>query len=123
GDALVGLDFHQIESFHWMPSGQIENAQLLLREELEEALRLRHEILSLADRDDPEAQAEKRRLFAASQDAIEKVRTLADLCVGAFFAEEKERARETERNRRLDLVEEWLDGERGARDEARSPDE
>lgn len=123
GDSLMGLDFQQIEAFHWKPSGQVENAQLLLREALSEAVALRQEILALADREDPQTQAEKRQLFVASQDAIEKVRVLADLCVGAFFAEEKGRARELERNRRLDLVEEWLDGERTARDESRSEEE
>lgn len=123
GDALVGLDFEQIEAFHWKPSAQVENAQVLLREELEEALRLRHEILALADRDDSATQEQKRRLFRASQEATERIRTLADLCVGAFFDEEKDREREKERSRRLDLVEEWLDGERLAADEGRSPDE
>ena len=69
------------------------------------------------------SQAEKRRLFEFSQQAIERVRLVADVCVGAFFAETKDAAREKERNRRLDVVERWLRFERQASDEGRSEEQ
>nr|WP_240807473.1 DNA methyltransferase [Polyangium spumosum] len=108
GDSLVGLDFKQIESFHWAPSGQTETVRVLLRDALDQAVELRQQLLALADHEDPASQAEKRRLFDFSQQAIERVRIVADACVGAFFAEEKDTAREKERTRRLDLVEAWI---------------
>ncbi|TKC98153.1 Eco57I restriction-modification methylase domain-containing protein [Polyangium fumosum] len=121
GDSLVGLDFKQIESFHWAPSGQTETVRVLLREALDQAVELRQQLLALADHEDPASQAEKRRLFDFSQQAIERVRIVADACVGAFFAEEKDAARKEERKRRLDLVEAWVgheNGEAGAELEA-----
>nr|MCU0657954.1 N-6 DNA methylase [Polyangiaceae bacterium] len=108
GDSLVGLDFKQIQSFHWAPSKQTEIFKDMLEEALEQAVSLRQQIASLAFHDDPDAQAEKRRLFDFSQQAIDRVRTIADACVGAFFAEQKDAAREKERNRRLDLIATWL---------------
>ncbi|RYZ17795.1 MAG: hypothetical protein EOO70_00910, partial [Myxococcaceae bacterium] len=108
GDSLVGLDFHQIAAFHWSPGKQTETFRPLLREALDQAVDLRQQIVALAHQDDPTAQVEKRRLFEFSQQAIERVRIVADVCVGAFFAETKDTAREKERQRRLDLVGTWL---------------
>jgi hypothetical protein len=120
GDSLVGLDFKQIEAFHWSPPGQVEMCRVLLREALDQAVALRQQILDLADHEDPVSQAEKRRLLEFSQQAIGRVRVVADACVGAFFAESKDAARERERKRRLALVERWLSGdvEAGAEVEA-----
>ncbi|MCC6648926.1 MAG: N-6 DNA methylase [Polyangiaceae bacterium] len=114
GDSLVGLEFKQIEAFHWKPSPQMETRGELLREALDQAVALRQEIVALGDRDDPSSQAEKRRLFEFSQQAIDRVRLVADVCVGAFFAEAKDAAREKERARRFELVKAWLDGGDGA---------
>lgn len=115
GDSLVGLDFKQIESFHWSPTAQVETTRVLLREALEQAVGLRQQILALADHDDPSSQADKRRLLEFSQQAIERIRLVADACVSAFFAEAKDAARERERKRRLTLVERWLGGDSEAR--------
>jgi hypothetical protein len=123
GDSLVGLDFKQIEAFHWSPSGQVETCRVLLREALDQAIELRQQILELAERDDAVAQGEKRRLFEFSQQAIGRVRMVADVCIGAFFAEEKDKVREKERQRRLDLVESWLAYERASLDEKRGEDD
>jgi hypothetical protein len=111
GDSLVGLDFKQIEAFHWSPPGQVETCRVLLREALDQAVGLRQQILDLADHEDPVSQAEKRRLLEFSQQAIGRVRVVADACVGAFFAESKDAGRERERKRRLALVERWLAGD------------
>ncbi len=111
GDSLVGLDFQQIRSFHWKPSKQIGLCDRALTEALDQAISLRQQILSLAEEEDPGAQEEKRRLLEFSRQAIDRVRLVADLCVGAFFAESKNAAREKERLRRLGLVEAWLGGD------------
>jgi N-6 DNA Methylase len=108
GDSLVGLDFKQIEAFHWAPPGQVEMCAVLLRDALDQAVGLRQEIIALADKEDVASQGDKRRLFEFSQQAIDRVRMVADVCVGAFFAENKDAAREKERKRRLALVETWL---------------
>jgi hypothetical protein len=123
GDSLVGLDFKQIEAFHWAPPGQVETCRGLLRDALDQAVELRQQILALADHEDVVAQAEKRRLFEFSQQAIDRVRLVADACVGAFFAEGKDAAREKERKRRLALVETWIGRERRAADETRTEKE
>ncbi|WP_437718196.1 DNA methyltransferase [Sorangium sp. So ce448] len=123
GDSLVGLDFKQIEAFHWAPSGQTETVRVLLRDALDQAVELRQQILALADHEDPVSQGEKRRLFEFSQQAIERVRIVADACVGAFFAETKDAGRDKERKRRLALVETWLGREKRAQDETRTEKE
>jgi len=120
GDSLVGLNFKQIEAFHWSPPGQVETCRVLLREALDQAVELRQQILALADTEDVASQSEKRRLFEFSQQAIDRVRLVADVCVGAFFAETKDAAREKERKRRLGMVEEWLILDARAADSGRS---
>jgi DnaJ-domain-containing protein 1 len=114
GDSLVGLDFHQIESFHWAPTKQTETYRGVLREAIVEATELRQQILALANDEHPVAQREKRRLLEFAEQATERVRTIADVCVGVFFAEKKDAAREKERARRLALVTRWLEGDDAA---------
>ncbi|MEP7125838.1 MAG: type IIL restriction-modification enzyme MmeI, partial [Byssovorax sp.] len=108
GDSLVGLDFEQLRSFHWKPSKQLELFNKELDAALDEAIGLRQRILQLADKEDRAAQREKERLLWDAEDALDRVRLIGDLVVGAFFAHEKDKDRETERVRRLDLVKAWL---------------
>jgi len=108
GDSLVGLDFDQIRSFHWKPGKQLELFNKELDAALSEAIGLRQRILELAEREDADAQREKERLLWDAQDALDRVRLIGDLVMGAFFACEKDKDREKERDRRLDLVREWL---------------
>ncbi|WP_437303790.1 Eco57I restriction-modification methylase domain-containing protein [Sorangium sp. So ce388] len=108
GDSLVGLNFEQIRSFHWKPGKQLDLFNKELDAALSEAIGLRQRILELADAEGPEAQREKERLLWDAQDALDRVRLIGDLVVGAFFAHEKDKAREKERDRRLDLVRIWL---------------
>lgn len=117
GDSLVGLDFAQIRAFHWKPSKQVAFCEHALSEALEQAIALRQQILALADNEDPVSQGEKRRLLEWSRQAVDNVRLIADVCVGAFFAETKDAAREKERLRRLSLVERWLAGDETIRPE------
>ena len=117
GDSLVGLDFDQITSFHWQPSKQMDLCRKELDDALSEAIELRQEILALAHDGSPEATRAKARLLDDAEDALNRVRLIGDLAVGAFFAGKKDKDREKERTRRLDMVVEWL------REDSRPPAE
>ncbi len=122
GDSLVGLDFEQIRAFHWKRAdgegaglgsakgkGAPKQLELFGREiavALDEAILLRQKIGDLGD--SPVDDREKARLFWDAQDALDRVRLIGDLVVGAFFAHEKDKDREAERRRREDLVRYWL---------------
>lgn len=112
GDSLVGLTFEQITGFHWkVPTGGWQQVGLFdaeLRGALDEAVALRRGICDLAERGDAAAVRERERLLDDAEDAVERVRVVADLVVGAFFAQAKDKARESERKNRLDLVTGWL---------------
>ncbi|WP_437580576.1 DNA methyltransferase [Sorangium sp. So ce887] len=119
GDSLVGLGFEQIRAFHWKPKAQVELSAGLLAEALDEAIGIRRRIQALAGEGTYAAQREKERLLADAEDALERVRLIGDLVVGAFFGQKNDKDREKERNRRLDRVEQWLGAERrGERERA-----
>jgi Putative RNA methylase family UPF0020 len=118
GDSLVGLNLDQIRGFHWKPSAQVEMCSKEIQGALDEATQLRKRILDLADQ--PGTTREKERLLWDSEDALDRVRVLGDLVVGAFFAHESDREREKERDRRLDLVSTWLREGGATPDELRS---
>ena len=108
GDSLVGLDAKQLRGFHWAPTGQIDLFRKELDAALDDALGRRQEILDLATETSEAATREKEWLLDNADDALERVRLVGDLVVGAFFAKDKKKAREDERKRRLSLVEDWL---------------
>ncbi len=108
GDSLVGLSFDQITAFHWKPGKQLELCKNELEATLNEAIGARQRILDLAGDASDAAQKEKEWLLKDAEDALDRVRLLGDLVVGAFFSAEKDKEREKERTRRLDLVLEWL---------------
>src|SRR5205814_1398449 len=72
-----------------------------------EALHRRQRILDLAHRPDTGSR-EKEALLRDAEDALERPRLIGDLLVGAWFSEDKDKAREAERLRRKDRVLEWL---------------
>jgi hypothetical protein len=111
GDSLVGLDLEQVSSFHWQKSKQVPLFAAIMKDALEQALEHRREIHRLAQFEDNVSQREKRRLLDHAEHATERIRMVADACVGAFFAEAKDKARETERGRRMGVIERWLGGE------------
>jgi len=119
GDSLVGLNIEQITSFHWKPDKQVPLFKQVLEESLNEALEHRGELLDLAKNEDARSQEQKRRLLDHADHATERVRLVADLCVGAFFAAPTDKARETECKRRMMLVEQWLAGDESAEPELR----
>jgi hypothetical protein len=108
GDSLVGLTFEQIRGFHWEPEAQLDFAAKELESALEEAISERRRIQELAADPSPEAQREKEWLLHDAEDALARVRLVADLIVGAFFAAESDRDRKRELGRRLQLVTDWL---------------
>lgn len=116
GDSLVGLDFDQLRAFHWKRPEEKEKKkaapkqlELFGREiamALDEAIALRQKIGDLGDA--PVDDREKERLLWDAQDALDRVRLIGDLVVGAFFAHDKDKDREKERARREELVRAWL---------------
>jgi hypothetical protein len=69
---------------------------------------LRQGICELARDESKGALREKERLLRDAEDALSRVRLIGDVLVGAFFGEEKDKAREKERVRRMGVVSEWL---------------
>ena len=108
GDSLVGLSLDQIRAFHWKPESQLELVGKEIETAVDEALALRLRILELAREHGSAVTKEKERLLWDAEDALDRVRVIADLIVGAFFAADSDKARQAERNRRLDLVSTWL---------------
>lgn len=108
GDSLVGLSLDQIRAFHWKPESQLELVGKEIETAVDEALALRLRILELAREHGSAVTKEKERLLWDAEDALDRVRVIADLIVGAFFAADSDKARLAERNRRLDLVSPWL---------------
>jgi hypothetical protein len=104
GDSLVGLSFEQITSFHWQPTAQQNLIQDELKSMLDEAIQARLRIT----RDAAQSYAKKHAAMADADDALYRLRLIANVVLGAFFKETKAKARETERLRRLDLITRWL---------------
>ncbi len=117
GDSLVGLDPDQIRAFHWSPEKQLPMVKLLVDSALVEVREHREAIQTLADDESDFAQSEKRRLLELAELAMERVKLVADACVGAFFAADKPNGREQERRKRLAVIETWLGGDQGRRAE------
>jgi hypothetical protein len=111
GDSLVGLDLRQLGCFHWDASDQMPLFEDPIRDALEQALGHRREIHRLAQFEDGVSQREKRRLLDHAEYATERIRMVADVCVGAFFAKGKDKEREAERVARMEVVSRWLKGE------------
>lgn len=125
GDSLVGLDLAQVRAFHWSPEVGKKGEQLplvakLVDDALAEVKESRDAIQSLAEDESDAGQREKRRLLEIASLAMEKVKLVADVCVGAFFAETKDKARKAERSKRLGVVEAYLAGDEERREELES---
>ncbi|MBL0196882.1 MAG: hypothetical protein IPQ09_22175 [Myxococcales bacterium] len=132
GDSLVGLSLAQIEAFTYAPvtapaetaskpvnakakrakhdplPGQLTLFTSLIEGELREAISLRHRLEKLAELSTPDAVAEKAWLAQDSDDALRRVKRIADVIVGAFFAHGKDKDRLAELQRRKDRVDHWL---------------
>ncbi len=117
GDSLVGLDLEQLRAFHWQPQKQLPTVARLVDQTLAEVREHREAIQSLADDESDAAQHEKRRLLELAELAMDRVKLVADACVGAFFGADKPKEREQERKTRLAVVEAWLGGDESKRSE------
>lgn len=102
--SLAGLDREQIVSFHWAPTAQVETCRVELEAVLQQAIDARQQILALAADESPAAQRAKEWLLRDAEDALDRVRLIGDVLVGAFFSAGKHKSREAERRRRMDLV-------------------
>ena len=141
GDSLVGLSMAQIEAFSYAPvtpevadvgqgkakrkkgdplPGQLTLFTGLVEGELREAISLRHRLEKLAEQSTPEAVEEKRWLTQDADDALTRVKRIADCVVGAFFAHTKDKDRAAELLRRKEHIEAWI--ARKAHDEAPTPE-
>ncbi|QSQ17158.1 DNA methyltransferase [Myxococcus landrumensis] len=120
GDSLVGLDLDQLRAFHWDPSSktQSELPWAFISRALNSSLEKREKILQLAlDLEGPERKPlqldlepgwVKEGLLRDADAALEDIKRIANACVGAFFTQGSDKAREKERVRRLDLIGVWL---------------
>jgi hypothetical protein len=101
GDALVGLTEAQIRHFGWQsaPSGGLTlfDAEALAVSAARDA---RARIHALGDA----GEWEKRDAFHAAERALEPARLQGDLCVAAFFAADKDKARDKQRRDTLDRL-------------------
>ena len=108
GDSLVGLSLDQIKTFGWETETVVPLFSQLVTQELERAQDIRDQILALADKKGVEVRREKESLLRQASDATDNARLIGDVLVGAFFAADKKKAREEERERRLELITRWL---------------
>lgn len=110
GDSLVGLSRRQIEGLHWSPSPQLDLAERLVRERVERARALRDGI-ERAGEDTPEQAL--RQMLDDADGALDDVRRMGDVVVGAFFEGAKPRERKQKREEVAELVRAWLSGASG----------
>ncbi len=100
GDSLVGLSRAQLLRFHWQPQAQLFAGSKELITAIESATRERRDILAMTA-DDPYSVELKRAKLANADSALDSIRRAGDLCLAAFFMEEKDRARVNRRDDHL----------------------
>ncbi len=110
GDSLVGLTRRQIEDFTWHPpTGQ----RLLFADEVRKrtaaALRERQALLAVGD--DYTSPVLKRQKLEVADERLDFVRLIGDTAIAAFFAADKDKAREQKRLELADRLGNYLRGE------------
>jgi hypothetical protein len=104
GDSLVGLTQAQIAAAHWDTSKPgLPLFRQLVTERVAEAMKGRAEIQAAPDDTARAVQEARHRSLEAR---LRDIRIMGDAVIGAFFAEEKPKAREKKRAE----VESWLTG-------------
>lgn len=93
GDSLVGLSRHQIEAFHWKPSGHGFEA-IRIGQHIARVTELRRQI---READDGTSDFVLRDLWSEAQAELAQVRLFGDLTIAAFFSGAKSRDREAKR--------------------------
>jgi hypothetical protein len=114
GDALVGLTRSQIAAFHWTPKVRDYGTTLFLgvTTSLDEAQALRAGM-----HDQPTGDYDRRHFaWRASEEEVEGPRWVGDLCVAAWFAADKDKAREEQRLKYKDVADARPRGDRSEGD-------
>jgi len=107
GDSLVGLTRRQIETFTWktgFTTGQLWETEV--RKRVKDALRERQALLALTD--DYVSPALKRQKLSNADQSLETVRFIGDAAVAAFFAADKDKAREAKRAELAERIADYL---------------
>lgn len=110
GDSLVGLTRRQIETFAWkteFTTGQLWEQEV--RKRTADALRERQNLLGLGD-DYGTPQLKRARLEKADE-LLDLVRLIGDAAIAAFFAADKDKAREQKRVELADCLGNYLRGD------------
>lgn len=101
GDSLVGLSRREFEALDWDGSKPRILKGLRVAEALDEVAALRTRIRDAGDRADDD---ERHALFAAAEQALDRVRLYGDLVVGAWFQGASAREREAKRERAVTTI-------------------
>ena len=107
GDSLVGLTRRQIETFTWKTEskqGQLWEAEV--RKRTAAALRERQNLLGLGD--DYGTPQLKREKLEKADELLDLVRFIGDAAVAAFFAADKDKAREAKRAELAERIADYL---------------
>jgi hypothetical protein len=107
GDSLVGLTRRQIETFTWkteFTTGQLWEQEV--RKRTKEALRERQNLLGLGD--DYGTPQLKREKLEKADELLDLVRFIGDAAVAAFFAGDKDKAREAKRAELSERIADYL---------------
>ena len=107
GDSLVGLTRRQIETFTWktgFTTGQLWEQEV--RKRTAAALRERQNLLGLGD--DYGTPQLKREKLEKADELLDLVRFIGDAAVAAFFAADKEKAREAKRAELAERIADYL---------------
>ncbi len=108
GDSLVGLTRRQIETFTWktgFTTGQLWEQEV--RKRTAAALRERQNLLGLGD--DYGTPQLKREKLEKADELLDLVRFIGDAAVAAFFAADKDKAREAKRAELAERIADYLD--------------
>ncbi len=108
GDSLVGLTKRQIGRFDWQQDdGNLPSLLAFIERQTASARGHRAAIQAAGDEDEALQRAE----WKDAEDAVEPARVAGDLCIAAFFAADKDKAREEKRREYKDLVGRWRAGD------------
>jgi hypothetical protein len=107
GDSLVGLTRRQIETFTWKTeSKQSQLWEAEVRKRTAAALRERQNLLGLGD--DYGTPQLKREKLEKADELLDLVRFIGDAAVAAFFAADKDKAREAKRAELAERIADYL---------------
>ncbi len=108
GDSLVGLTKRQIGRFDWQNDDtNLPSLLAWIEKQAASAKGHRAAIQAAGESDDVTHRLE----WLEAEDATEPARVAGDLCIAAFFAADKDKAREEKRREYKDLIGRWRAGD------------